>query len=344
MLKTRNMKAHTTKLTCGVLLALLCMALGCKKDETKDNLFLYGYFSSDKTSALVGDTVHYKDMSIGYPATWAWTFEGGTPASSTDQNPSVVYKAPGSYQVTLVVTSGKDSYTKTVTNYVTVASTSHINDDLLAFYPFDGNLEDFGPDQVVATATGGVTFDGMDRKGQTNSAAVFDGTGGILIKDNPTFNFGTHDFTISCWIQTTETKKMMVWQESGALGSKDNQTWLRIGDNTSDRQVRFDTEDGGGGNIINYGGPANVVSDGNWHNMVCVREGGTTRLYIDGVKVSEMQKTAAKDVSNAEDFKIGMQEGPTIGNYGTYFSGMIDDFSVYSKALSDVEITALYQQ
>lgn len=338
------MKAYATRLSCLVVLSLLATVLGCKKDETQDNLILYGYFSSDKTSAIVGDTVHYQDMSIGYPTTWTWTFEGGTPSSSTDQNPSVVYDTPGSYAVTLVVTNGKDSYTKTVTNYVTVVTSTHIDDGLVAYYPFDGSADDQGPSQVPATITGGVTFDGMDRNGNANSAAVFDGTGGILIKDNPVFNFGTADFTISCWIQTNQSSKMMVWQESGALGSKDNQTWLRIGDNTTDRQVRFDTEDGGGGNIINYGGSANVISDGNWHNMVCVREGGTTRLYIDGTKVSEMQKTAAKDVSNAEDFKIGMQEGPTIGTYGTQFTGMIDDFSVYDKALTDTQITALYQQ
>lgn len=327
-----------------IFLLAATLAAGCSKDETKSHLFLYGYFSSDKTSAVIGDTVHYQDMSIGYPTTWSWTFEGGTPATSTDQNPSVVYDAPGNYAVTLVVTNARENYTKKVTGYISVVAGIQADTSLVAYYPFDGSAEDAGPAKIPATVTGNVTFDATDRHGTANSAAHFDGTGGILIKDNPTFNFGTDDFTISCWISTDQTQKMMLWQESGALGSKDNQTWLRLGDNTTDRQMRFDTEDGGGGNIINYGGAANLVTDGKWHQVVCVREGGTTRLYVDGVKVSEMQKTGSKNVSNAEDFKIGMQEGPAIGSFAAYYTGLMDDFSVYNKALTDIEIAALYQK
>ncbi|MDE6497598.1 MAG: PKD domain-containing protein, partial [Muribaculaceae bacterium] len=50
-----------------------------------------------------GTTVHFNDMSEG-ATSWLWTFEGGEPATSTQQNPAVVYPAAGSYSVSLTVT------------------------------------------------------------------------------------------------------------------------------------------------------------------------------------------------------------------------------------------------
>jgi PKD repeat protein len=311
-----------------------------KKDD--NHSILYAFFKTDKTSVVAGDTVKFEDLSIGHPQAWKWTFEGGTPSSSTEENPSVIYDSSGKYQVSLVVTSGEKTYTKQIKNYITVVTSGQLNSDLVAFFPFNGNGGDVGPHHVDVINKGNVTFDGTDRNGDQNGAAVFDGKSALVVPDNPAFNFGTADYTISCWLKTAKTNKMMVWQESGANGSRDNQTWLRIGDNTTSKLLRFDTEDGGGGNILNYGsGPESGVGDGNWHNVICVREGGTTRLYIDGEKKGELIKSSAKMVSNSQDFKIGAQEGP-IGTYKTYFTGLLDDLTIYNKALTDDEVAILY--
>jgi PKD repeat protein len=49
-----------------------------------------------------------------------WTFEGGTPASSTDSNVVVTYELPGNYAVSLQITNGFGSTTETRTSYVQV--------------------------------------------------------------------------------------------------------------------------------------------------------------------------------------------------------------------------------
>ncbi len=62
-----------------------------------------------------GITVQFKDGSFrADPTAWEWTFEGGTPSSSTLQNPTVVYSQGGRYTVKLKVTNaaGSDSVTK----------------------------------------------------------------------------------------------------------------------------------------------------------------------------------------------------------------------------------------
>ncbi|MEW6470259.1 MAG: PKD domain-containing protein [Bacteroidota bacterium] len=77
-------------------------------------------FSGTPTNLCAGGTVSFSDLSTNTPTSWAWTFAGGTPSSSTSQNPSVTYNTPGTYAVTLVATNGSGSDTKTVNGYITV--------------------------------------------------------------------------------------------------------------------------------------------------------------------------------------------------------------------------------
>ncbi len=70
---------------------------------------------SRNQEVCTGVTVQYKDGSYrGDPTAWEWTFEGGNPATSTLQNPTVVYTKGGRYDVKLKVTNtaGSDSIAK----------------------------------------------------------------------------------------------------------------------------------------------------------------------------------------------------------------------------------------
>lgn len=80
-------------------------------------------FTSDSTEIHMGSAVSYTDLSTNNPTSWNWTFEGGTPATSTEQNPSsITYNTPGNYNVTLVSTNQYGSNTETKTNYIKVLS------------------------------------------------------------------------------------------------------------------------------------------------------------------------------------------------------------------------------
>lgn len=62
-------------------------------------------FRADNQQVLLGGQIKFNDLSSGFPTSWLWTFEGGTPATSTDQNPTVTYTQPGKFKVTLVTTN-----------------------------------------------------------------------------------------------------------------------------------------------------------------------------------------------------------------------------------------------
>jgi PKD repeat protein len=94
-------------------------------------------FTSNFTTITEGNSVNFNDLSTGSPTTWAWTFTGGTPASSTSQNPTnIVYNVAGTYAVKLKVTnaSAQDSVTKS--SYITVLPAgSQLCDTLSNFKP-----------------------------------------------------------------------------------------------------------------------------------------------------------------------------------------------------------------
>lgn len=76
-------------------------------------------FVADVTDICAGEEVSYTDLSVG-ATSWLWTFEGGDPASSTVQNPTVTYNSAGVFDVTLQVTNGINTDTKYVADMITV--------------------------------------------------------------------------------------------------------------------------------------------------------------------------------------------------------------------------------
>ncbi len=80
-------------------------------------------FTADKTNIKPGEIVAFSDASSGNPTSWSWTFSGGTPSSSTAENPNVTYNSVGNYTVSLTATNSQGSDNETKTNYITVSDT-----------------------------------------------------------------------------------------------------------------------------------------------------------------------------------------------------------------------------
>jgi hypothetical protein len=77
-------------------------------------------FTANNTNISTGQTVNFTDQSQNNPTSWSWTFSGGTPSTSTAQNPAVTYNTAGTYDVSLTVTNTAGSDSKTITAYITV--------------------------------------------------------------------------------------------------------------------------------------------------------------------------------------------------------------------------------
>lgn len=82
-------------------------------------------FALSSDHGCEGFTVNFSDNSWGadQDATWQWNwnFPGGSPSSSTDQEPSVTYNTAGTYNVSLTITTAAGAETHTIQNAVVVS-------------------------------------------------------------------------------------------------------------------------------------------------------------------------------------------------------------------------------
>ncbi|NMM47849.1 PKD domain-containing protein [Marinigracilibium pacificum] len=98
----------------------------------------------DKSNIYVGETVKFTDNSNGNPTSWFWNFQGGTPETSNEQNPSIQYNTVGVFSVTLTVSNQETEATKVYENLITV-------EDKLVVIDFTSN-------NTVVTAGRNISF------------------------------------------------------------------------------------------------------------------------------------------------------------------------------------------
>lgn len=95
-------------------------------------------FEADQVIVPLGCVVNFSDESVGVPFEWQWTFEGGTPSTSTEQNPSgIVWNEPGEFTVTLIVSNPIGADTIVKEDYINASAT------LLPAVDFESSLHTF---------------------------------------------------------------------------------------------------------------------------------------------------------------------------------------------------------
>ncbi|MBN1340031.1 MAG: T9SS type A sorting domain-containing protein [Bacteroidales bacterium] len=77
-------------------------------------------FTANVTTIYVGESVEFSDLSLNFPTSWDWTFEGGDPVVSALQDPVVTYNTTGVYDVALTAANAYGSDTETKADYITV--------------------------------------------------------------------------------------------------------------------------------------------------------------------------------------------------------------------------------
>ncbi|MEI6575048.1 MAG: PKD domain-containing protein [Bacteroidota bacterium] len=103
-------------------------------------------FRANRDTIIVGNTVNFFDLSTGNPDHWTWTFKGGNPYQSTDQNPTdILYNKAGVFDVSLKASNASTSQTMIKHYYITVIPNIYPNPftDKLFIDMGDNTIEDF---------------------------------------------------------------------------------------------------------------------------------------------------------------------------------------------------------
>lgn len=160
-------------------------------------------FMGSPTTVCAGGTVSFTDQSTGTPTSWLWSFTGGSPSSSTSQNPTVIYNTPGVYDVTLTATNINGSDPHTINGYITVNANPGVGfsaspslticaGDAITLsgtgassYGWSGGVNDGVP--FSPSSTGSYTVTGTDGNGctATDVANVTVNTASVNITRNP---------------------------------------------------------------------------------------------------------------------------------------------------------------
>ena len=100
------------------ILRLSTYGRGAWELNINNNMPPTGVFASNKQVICTPDTVRFHKTLFGSYTSFQWLFPGGTPATSTADSPVVIYNAPGSYDVSLIVTGAGGSDTVTIPGYI----------------------------------------------------------------------------------------------------------------------------------------------------------------------------------------------------------------------------------
>lgn len=163
----------------GVYTVVLSVTNDCGTDEFSQEITIttdpVANFSADPIEGCPGLEVQFSDESSSNVVEWSWSFEGGDPLNSSEQNPVVNYSNSGTYDVTLIVSSSSGNDTLVYTDYITINPLPEAN------YNYDRLERE-------------VTFENSSSNGDTYDWTFGDGNSSS--EENPTHEYdmdGTYD-------------------------------------------------------------------------------------------------------------------------------------------------------
>ncbi len=208
---------------------------------------------------------------------------------------------------------------------------------LIAYFPFNGNVNDQSGNKYNGTATN-ITI-GNDRFGMPNSSCDLSGNTGYMTIGN---NFDLPQKTISLWFMCKGFKSGVSFvniysSDNGSISYGD--TYLGIynnGDGTYSLQYAYNV---GTWDVSNEFKPD--VKLNTWYHAVIAVDDKTINYYLNG--------TLLKSLPNAH-LNIHSVDGFSTTNIGTsrncsnrYLYGSIDEVMIYNRALTGSEVNNLYQ-
>ncbi len=108
------MKNYLLHLAMVALFSLLLIS--CEEEKAPEAAFSATEGSSSDKSI----TINFSDNSSNSPSAWIWTFEGGTPSTSNESNPTVTFSSSGIFDVTLEVKNEGGTDQITLTDYISI--------------------------------------------------------------------------------------------------------------------------------------------------------------------------------------------------------------------------------
>jgi len=190
-------------------------------------------------------------------------------------------------------------------------------DGLVSWWEFDGDVED-----SVGSNDGSLNGGSLD-----GDVFNVDNVGNVVIPASSDFDFGTGDWTFSAWVYSTSITAC-----DTIFAQQSPYYILRVGcaGPVSTYDVYHDD--------TVYTTSSHGASNNNWYYVVLIRRGDTLELYQNTLQLLSQNIVEQSTNMGHAEWIIGDSSWSI-----EHWSGKIDDFMVFDRALSQEEIDAIYE-
>lgn len=237
--------------------------------------------------------------------------------------------------LSFIVLSSISAFAQNVPSYVP-------SNGLVGWWPFNGNANDESGNGNNGTVNGATLT--TDRFGLSNKAYSFDGVDDFIeILHSPSLNLPNG--TINLWFKTNSNDRMALFCKSNYIDAS-SENYLAI--------LGYLFPQGGPTGICYFSkynsncqpsngwiGPQNSLnfSDNIYHMMTCVTSQQSVQIYIDAILQSSIATPNPQaDTCPNSSLRFGVNWQGDLN----FYCGDIDDIGIWNRALSQQEITDLY--
>jgi len=212
---------------------------------------------------------------------------------------------------------------------------------LVAWYPFNGNANDESGNANNGTVNGSTLA--ADRFGNASKAYSFDGVNDyVTCTAIPAVN-GTSGLAISVWVKITGQNNancsLGCAQYFVSRGSDYQSGFFGIGcwEGTQNNFMGVINRAVNGPGLAQAATSINIPQS-NWHHVVLNYDKINVKIYVDGVLAGTKAYIVYVE-TNTSPIIIGKQN---VTGFEYFTSGLIDDVGIWNRALTQQEITNLY--
>ena len=275
----------------------------------------------------------------GHIVSYNWNFGDGTIGSGITTTHT--YNITGVYNISLAV-SDDDGATASTNRMMDFRAPTR-DDTLLIHYTFDNNADDQSGHGYHGIVNGaqpkpgiggqGYKFDGIDDYIAV-SDLYFDKVGAI------------QKTTICAWINSTYHGQ--AYNDNWGLLDFDGSEYFTFYVRGNDGKLGFSTADSTG--LRNNASGTAIVNDGKWHFACAVYDGNDKILYVDGAEDSRTENPHNGRALGTGATRYGfVGDGSKASNFDgertdSYYQGYVDELRIYSRALGQTEISALFDE
>jgi len=194
--------------------------------------------------------------------------------------------------------------------------------------------------QIVETNGTVGSFAGV---GGGNAANITNGDNTWLTLPAGICDIGSNAKTFSMWFYLTQTGIGYQWiGPMNGTGNDYREANIMYIESGSFLNCIFTTSDGTWTNYISYTGNSAPTANV-WHHAVAVFTGSKCILYYDGSQVNSSNYSGPITSSGAS-YTLGEYDpyNPASNIGGTSFNGGVDELGIWNRALSQAEVTRLY--